>query len=411
MSAFARSFRSFGAPPLARWLAGGALPALCILAFATSGHAQSFQSQAPFAILLDSDTGAVLYEKAADELMAPASMAKLATVLVAFEEIAAGRLTLDSEISISENAWRKGGAPSGGSTMFALLNSRIRLSDILHGVIVQSGNDASIALAEAIAGDEPTFGRVMTERVRALGLTKSVFRNATGMADPQQRVTARELARLSDHIIKTYPELYKIFGLRDFTWNKIRQQNRNPLLTMDIGADGLKTGNIDESGFGLVGSAVQNGQRLIIVVNGLKSGRDRAVEARKLLEWGFRAFERRQLFNDGEIVGEASVYGGEKGRVGLRARGAISLLLPRGSSERLAARIVYRGPLAVPVQEGAEVARLVVTRGDVKTLDVPLYAAETVREGTLQSRALDALFEATTGWVRKALSRSVSGPT
>lgn len=395
----------------ARLLLGGLILTLGLLASIASVQAQSFQSPAPFALLLDSDTGAVLYEKAADELMAPASMAKLATVLVAFEEIGAGRLTLDSEIGISENAWRKGGAPSGGSTMFAMLNSRIKLSDILHGIIVQSGNDASIALAEAIAGDEATFGRVMTERVRAIGLTKSVFRNATGMADPQQRVTARELARLAEHIIKTYPEQYKIFGERDFTWNKIRQQNRNPLLTMDIGADGLKTGNIDESGFGLVGSAVQNGQRLIVVVNGLKTARDRANEARKLLEWGFRAFERRQLFASGETVGEASVYGGEKGRVALRSKAAVSLLVPRGSSERLAARIVYRGPLMVPVQEGAQVARLVVTRGDVTTLDVPLYAAETVQAGTLQSRALDALFEATTGWVRKALSRSVSGPT
>ncbi|WP_139384289.1 D-alanyl-D-alanine carboxypeptidase family protein [Bosea thiooxidans] len=385
---------------------GRLLLVLAMASLAAAGHAQSFQSPAPFAILLDSESGAVLYEKAADELMVPASMAKLATVLVAFQDMAAGRLTPDSEIGISENAWRKGGAPSGGSTMFAIVNSRLKLSDILQGIIVQSGNDASIALAEAIAGDEATFGRVMTERVRALGLTKSVFRNATGMPDPQQRVTARELALLADHIIKTYPELYKIFGQRDFTWNKIRQQNRNPLLTMDIGADGLKTGNIDESGYGLVGSAVQNGQRLIVVVNGLKTARDRASEARKLLEWGFRAFERRQLFAAGENVGEASVYGGEKGRVALRSKGAISLLMPRGSSERLTARIVYRGPLLVPVEEGAQVARLVVTRGDIKTLDVPLYAAEAVRTGPLQSRALDALLEAATGWVRKALSRS-----
>ncbi|WP_454656946.1 D-alanyl-D-alanine carboxypeptidase family protein [Bosea beijingensis] len=406
MSAFRRQ-PGFVAPPQAvRRLAAGLVFLLGLVCFGPIAFAQSFQSQAPFAVLLDSETGAVLYEKAADELMVPASMAKLATVLVAFQDITAGRLSLDSEISISENAWRKGGAPSGGSAMFAIINSRIKLSDILQGIIVQSGNDASIALAEAIAGDEPTFGRIMTERVRGLGLTKSVFRNATGMPDPQQRVTARELALLADHIIKTYPELYKIFGQREFTWNKIRQQNRNPLLTMDIGADGLKTGNIDESGFGLVGSAVQNGQRLIVVVNGIKTARDRATEARKLLEWGFRAFEKRQLFAAGETVGEASVYGGEKGRVGLRSKSTVSLLLPRGSTERLAARIIYRGPLTVPVQEGAEVARLVVTRGDIKTLDLPLYAAESVQAGTLQSRALDALLEATTGWVRKALSRS-----
>lgn len=391
-------------PRCLRWLG----LALAIFALAASGPtlAQSFQSAAPYAVLLDSASGTVLYEKAADELMAPASLAKIATAFVAFQEIAQGRLTLDSEIAISENAWRKGGGVSGGSTMFAQLNSRVKLSDILHGIIVQSGNDASIALAEAVAGDETTFARIMTERVRAIGLSKSVFRNATGMGDPQQKVTARELALLTDHIVKTYPEHYRIFGQREFTWNKIRQQNRNPLLTMDIGADGLKTGNIDESGFGLVGSAVQNGQRLIVVVNGLKTSRDRATEARKLLEWGFRAFEARRIFEAGDIVGEASVFGGEKSRVPLKAKGPVSLLLPRGSSERLTARIVYRGPLTVPVQEGAEVARLLVTRGEVKTLDIPLYAAESVQPGTLQSRALDALMEAATGWVRKAMGRS-----
>ncbi|MDR6870101.1 D-alanyl-D-alanine carboxypeptidase (penicillin-binding protein 5/6) [Bosea sp. BE125] len=372
----------------------------------TGLRAQNFQSPAPYAVLLDSASGTVLYEKAADELMVPASLAKIATALVAFQEITQGRLTLDSEIGISENAWRKGGGVSGGSTMFAILNSRVKLSDILQGLIVQSGNDAAIALAEAIAGDEPTFARVMTERVRALGLTKSVFRNATGVGDPEQKVTARELARLADHIIKTYPELYKIFGQREFTWNKIKQQNRNPLLAMEIGADGLKTGNIDEAGFGLVGSAVQNGQRLIVVVNGLKTARDRAQEARKLLEWGFRAFEARKIFGEDEIVGEASVFGGAKGRVALKAKGPVSLLLPRGAGERLNARIVYRGPLVAPVQEGAEVGRLLVTRGEVKTLEVPLYAAETVESGTLQRRALDAVMELATGWVRKVLKRS-----
>lgn len=390
----------------AHWLRLAIGASLALAVTLSSAASQSFQSAAPYAVLLDSASGTVLYEKAADELMAPASMAKVATALVAFQEIAQGRLALDSEISISENAWRKGGGVSGGSTMFAQLNSRVKLSDILHGIIVQSGNDASIALAEAVAGDEATFARIMTERMRGLGLPKSVFRNATGMGDPQQKVTAREMALLADHIIKTYPEHYRIFGEREFTWNKIRQQNRNPLLTMDIGADGLKTGNIDESGYGLVGSAVQNGQRLIVVVNGLKTGRERANEARKLLEWGFRAFEARRIFEAGEIVGEASVFGGEKGRVGLKAKGPVSLLLPRGSSERLNARVVYRGPLTAPLQEGTEVARLLVTRGEVKTLDIPLYTAESIHTGTLQSRALDALLEAATGWVRKAMGRS-----
>lgn len=392
-----------------RFLARGgrSLGAVAFLLAAIPGAgAQSFQSAAPHAVLLDSGSGAILYEKAADELMVPASLAKIATALVAFQEIEQGKMTLDTEITISENAWRKGGGVSGGSTMFALVNSRVKLGDILQGLIVQSGNDAAIALAEAVAGDEANFARLMTERVRALGLSKSVFRNASGMADPEQKVTARELARLSDHIIKTYPELYKIFGQREFTWNKIRQQNRNPLLAMDIGADGLKTGNVDDSGYGLVGSAVQKDQRLIVVVAGLKNARDRASEGRKLLEWGFRSFEQRQVFAAGETVGEASVYGGEKGRVALKAKGPVNLLVPRGSSERLNARIVYRGPLQAPVEEGAQVARLLVTRGEVKTLDIPLYTAEAVKVGSLQQRALDALFEVSTGWIRKALGRS-----
>lgn len=407
MSIASREKTAFGRTLTA--MSAGLVPAILAVALAllpAVALAQNFQSQAPYAVLLDSGSGAVLYEKAADEPMVPASLAKIATVLVAFEEIAQGRLSLDSEIGISENAWRKGGGVSGGSSMFAVLNSRVKLSDILQGIIVQSGNDASIALAEAIAGDEATFARVMTERVRALGLTKSVFRNATGMGDPQQKVTARELALLSDHIVKTYPDLYRIFGQREFTWNKIRQQNRNPLLTMDIGADGLKTGNIEEAGYGLVGSAVQNGQRLIVVVNGLKTARDRASEARKLLEWGFRAFEARQIFAANDTVGEASVFGGEKGRVALKAKGSVSLLLPRGSGDRISARILYRGPLVAPVEEGAQVARLVVMRGEVRTLDVPLYAAETVAPGTLQSRALDSLMEVATGWIRKAMGQS-----
>jgi D-alanyl-D-alanine carboxypeptidase (penicillin-binding protein 5/6) len=272
---------------------------------AARAQGQPFQSTAPFAVLLDSDTGAVLYEKAADDLMVPASMAKLMTLEVLFNEIAQGRVRLEDEFVISESAWRRGGGVSGGSTMFAVLNSRVKVSDLILGMAVQSGNDAAIAVAEAIAGSEGAFATRMTARARELGLRKSTFTNATGMGDPDQKVTARELAQLANHIVRTYPELYKAFGQREFTWNKIRQQNRNPLLTMEIGADGLKTGNITESGFGLVGSAVQNGQRLIVVVNGLKTGKDRADEARRLLTWGFRSFESREIFPAGAVIADA----------------------------------------------------------------------------------------------------------
>jgi serine-type D-Ala-D-Ala carboxypeptidase (penicillin-binding protein 5/6) len=378
--------------------------ALCAAAWPFPSRAQIFQTLAQQAILVDATSGTVLFEKNADDLTAPASMAKTMTVEVVFNEIRKGRLSLDSEFTVSENAWRKGGGGSGGSSMFAQLNSTIKLSDLLRGIIVQSGNDASIVAAEGIAGTEENFARMMTERARQLGMPKSTFRNATGYGHPEQKVTVRELAKLAIHIIETYPDLYPIFSEREFTWNRIRQQNRNPLLAMDIGADGLKTGNIDEAGFGLIASAVQNGQRLVLVVNGLKTARDRAAESRKLIEWGFRSFESRQLFAAGETVGEAQVFGGERRSLPLVSPKPIRLLLPRGSSDRLVARIVYTGPLRAPIEKGAQVARLQVTRGDIQALEVPLYAGDTVPVGTLSQRAFDGLLEFGTGLIRRAFS-------
>jgi D-alanyl-D-alanine carboxypeptidase (penicillin-binding protein 5/6) len=320
-----------------------------------------------------------------------------------------GRLTMDSEFPISENAWRKGGGGSGGSSMFARVNTTVRLEDLLRGLIIQSGNDAAIAIAEGVSGTEDSFARLMNQRAREIGLTKSAFRNATGYGHPEQKVTVRELAKLALHIIETYPDYYKMFGEREFTWNKIRQQNRNPLLTMDIGADGLKTGNIDEAGYGLMGSAVQNDQRLIVVVNGLKTAKDRAAESRKLLDWGFRAFESQQLFDAGQVVGEAQVFGGSKRSLPLVSKKPIRVLVPRGEGERVTARIIYTGPLKAPVQKGAEVARLQVNRGEMQALDMPLYASEDIQEGTMSQRALDGLLEFSTGWVRRAFTSVVEG--
>ena len=248
-----------------------------------AAQAQNFQTTAPTAILMDAGSHAVLFEKNADELTAPASMAKTMTAEVVFNEIKNGRLNFDSEFMISENAWRKGGGGSGGSSMFAKVNTSVRLEDLIRGLVVQSGNDAAIAIAEGIAGTEDNFARMMNERAKQIGLSQSTFRNATGYGHPEQKVTVRDLAKLALHIIETYPDLYKIFGEREFTWNKIRQQNRNPLLFMDIGADGLKTGNIDESGFGLIGSAVQNDQRLIVVVKA--SRRPRIVPTSPASSW------------------------------------------------------------------------------------------------------------------------------
>jgi serine-type D-Ala-D-Ala carboxypeptidase (penicillin-binding protein 5/6) len=372
-------------------------------------QAQNFQTGAPTAILMDAGSHAVLFEKNADELTAPASMAKTMTAEVVFNEIKNGRLNFDSEFTISENAWRKGGGGSGGSSMFAKVNTPVRLEDLLRGLIIQSGNDAAIAIAEGVAGTEDNFARMMNERAKQIGLAKSTFRNATGYGHPEQKTTVRDLSKLALHIIETYPDLYKIFGEREFTWNKIRQQNRNPLVFLDIGADGLKTGNIDESGYGLIGSAVQNDQRLIVVVNGLKTAKDRAAESRKLLDWGFRAFETQQLFAEGQVVGEAQVFGGNRRSLPLVSKKPIRVLVPRGEGERVTARIVYTGPLKAPVQKGTEVARLQVNRGDMQALEMPLYANEDIQEGTLSQRALDGLLEFSTGWVRRAFTSVIEG--
>ena len=350
-----------------------------------------FKTSIPHAILMEADSGSVLFEKGADDLLYPASLAKLMTAEFIFDQLTLGNITMEDMAMVSENAWRKGGAPSGTSAMFAPIHSKVKVSDLLRGIIVQSGNDACIAIAEALAGNEAAFGDMMTKRAREIGLTKSTFTNPTGLHEPGMKVTPRELAKLAQHIIKTYPEYYKIYGEREFTYNKIRQFNRNPLLAW--GADGLKTGFTKESGYGLVASAEQHGMRLIAVVMGAKGEKERADEARKLLEWGFRSFEARILFAEGQTVGEAKVFGGEKGYVPLVGAGEIRLMVPRNVNERILARIVYTGPVPAPVQEGQQVGILKVWRGDTLALEVPLRTGENIGKGSLSQRAFDAVAE------------------
>jgi len=348
---------------------------------------------APHAILVDAENGGVLYERNPDVLIFPASLAKLMTSEYVFHEIQQGRVKLTDGYSVSENAWRKGGAASHGSTMFAALNSKIPVDDLLHGMIIQSGNDACIVLAEGIAGTESEFAVKMTQRAREIGLEKSVFTNSNGLPDPGTKVTTRELAILARHIILDYPELYKIFGQPDFTWGKIRQQNRNPLLGSVIGADGLKTGFTSDAGYGLVGSAVQDGLRLIVVVNGAKDAKERGDEAKKLLEWGFRSFETRNLFAEGQIVGAAKVYGGASGSVPLQATGLVKMMVPKSGGEKLIARIAYQGPVPAPITQGQQIGMLKVWRDDKLVLQIPLKAAESVAKGNISQRAIDAVSE------------------
>jgi D-alanyl-D-alanine carboxypeptidase (penicillin-binding protein 5/6) len=392
-----------------------AVVAALIIGLASSASAQAtIETEARFAILIDAATGTVLFEKNADQLMAPASMAKLMTAEVVFNEIASGRLSLDTEFPISQFAWRTGGAPSGTSSMFAQLNSRVSVRDLLRGAIIVSGNDACIALAEGIAGNEAAFAERMTRRAREIGLTRSRFTNSTGLPDPDLRVTARELAMLAAHIIRTYPQFYSWYAEREFRWHTVRrpQQNRNPLLRDFPGADGLKTGYTDESGFGLTGSAERNGRRLIVVVNGLESDRARGNEARRLLEWGFRNFDNRRLFGAGETVGEAQVFGGAASRVALAPREDITVLIPREANPRdLRARVRYSGPIRAPIQRGQEIARLQVYNGQTLALDRPLVAAADVEAGTLWQRSLDAAWELGVDLIQRGYRATLGGGT
>lgn len=407
----ARATGAFSAPRrIVRWARLATVAAaLCGLSAPAVAQAQkspdTFQTSAPHAILIDADTDTVLFEKNADQLMYPASLNKLMTMAVVLNEIKEGRLNPDTEFTVSEYAWRHGGAPSRSSSMYVALHSKVKVRDLIQGVIIQSGNDACIVLAEGIAGSETAFAEMMNKRAREIGLVKSNFTNSTGLHDPDLKVTARELAKLAQHLIQTYPEFYKIYGEREFTWNKIRQQNRNPLLTMNIGADGLKTGFTDEAGYGLVGSAVQNGLRLIVVVNGLKSAKDRAEEGRKLLEWGFKGFESRLLFAEEEAIGDAKLYGGASGRVPLTAGKPVKLLVPKNASEKIIARIVYTGPVAAPVEKGQPIGKLKISRGDNVVLEVPLQAAESVPRGNMAQRAFDAASELVVSLFRAGVER------
>ena len=357
------------------------------------------------AVLMDYENGSYLFERAADQAVPPASLTKLMTMEVVFQALKEGKLKLDQELLISPYAWRTGGAPSRGSTMFASVNSRIKVEDLIQGVIVDSGNDASIAFAEALDGSERDFAAHMTRRAHELGLETANFQNSTGLDAPDHKISVRDLALLSAHIIRTYPEFFKYYSQRDFTWNKITQKNRNPLLDLDIGADGMKTGYTKESGYGLVGTAVQNGIRLIVVVNGAPSLKERADDAKKLLEWGFRSFDPKPLVNADQVVAEARVFGGDSFHVPLKSEKALHIFTPHGASSRLLIRVVYTGPLRAPITRGAQVARLKVWREKRLVLDGPLFAAVDVGEGGVGHRAADGAYELAVDLVRLALSK------
>ncbi len=351
-----------------------------------------FETVAPNAILLDAKSGEVFFEKSADAAIPPASMSKLMTQSIVFDLLKSGELKEDQEFTVTEDAWRRGGSPSGSSTMYAELNSKVRVIDLLRGAIIQSANDACITLAAGIAGSELAFTELMRKKAEKLGLQHSTFKNATGLPDPGHLMSVRDLSILARHIIYDHPERYPLYAEGKFTWNKIEQQNRNPLLKDYTGADGMKTGFTKEAGYGLVGSVQRDGRRLIMVVAGLKSANERKDEAQKLLDWGFRQFKTVDVFDKDETVANARVWGGSENWVELRTAQAFQVALTAKEQKTVELKLSYTGPLMAPVKAGTEVgkARVIVGGKTVAEVSV-LTASEVPAIDSMLDKAMDSL--------------------
>lgn len=359
--------------------------------FAAAGRADAIETRASHAILMDYETGMVLLEHNPDTLMSPASMSKLMTILMVFEAVEDGRIRLEDEFFVSDDAWRRGGAKSGGSTMFLVARSRVSVEDLLRGVIIQSGNDACIVLAEGLGGSEPGFAAMMTERARDMGMENSTFTNATGWPEAGHKTTARDLARLTRHLIRRHAPYYGMFAERSFTWNGITQPNRNPLLYANMGGDGLKTGHTEDSGYGLVASAEQNGRRLILVMNGLETKKERSSEARRLMNWGFRAFRNETLATRDTVVARAPVWQGEFAKVGLAPEKAFRVVLPRTGLRKMVVTASYDKPMLAPIDKGMVAGKLRVTLPGMETQEVNLVTTAGMKREGMFARALSAM--------------------
>ena len=351
------------------------LIALIAFAVAAPAAAATIETPAREAILVDFATGAVLFGKEADKRMPPASMSKLMTIYMVFERLKEGRLKLDDEFTVSEAAWRM-----GGSKMFVHVGDSVTVSDLLRGIIVQSGNDACIVVAEGLSGSEQKFAEEMNEMAKRIGLTDSHFTNASGWPDPDHYMSARDLAKLAQRLIADHPEYYETFKEKDFTYAEIKQGNRNPLLYKNIGADGLKTGHTEASGFGLVASAERDGRRLILVVNGLESMNQRSSESERLLNLGFREYQTYALFKAGEPVTNAEIWLGEEASVPLILEEPLTVALSRKSRQGMKVTASYDGPIAAPVAKGARIGVLRIEGPEMEPIEKPLIAADAVEE-------------------------------
>lgn len=338
--------------------------------------AQGFETAARQAFMVDFQTGAVMYNKNGDELMPPSSMSKLMTAFMVFERLAAGTLQMTDQMGVSEKAWK-----TGGSKMFVHVGDRVSVEDLLRGVIIQSGNDACVVLAEGLAGSEERFAEQMTARARELGMTKSVFKNATGLPQDGHLMTPRELALLAREIIIRFPQFYRFYSEISFTYNNIKQGNRNPLLYKNTGADGMKTGHTDAAGYGLTASAKRDGRRIIMVVNGLKSMNERSRESERLLDWGFNEFDTYKIFSPGQVVDTAGVWLGVQPSVPLTVSKETYVTLSKRDRPGLKVTAVWDNPIPAPIQAGQPVGRLLIAAPEMdrleqpRQIEVPLVAA------------------------------------
>ena len=362
------------------------------LALPAFGQNAGFQTKAPHAVIMDYETGEVLYEKGARAAIAPASMTKIMTADMVFEALKNGTVTPDTEFQVSEEAWRRGGVKSGSSTMFLKVKSSVRVEDLLRGIIIQSGNDACIVVAEGLAGSETEFADQMTARAKAIGLESASFRNSTGWPHPEHKISAFDLAQLARHSIKTYPEYYSIYGEKSFTWNDIKQGNRNPLLGKFTGADGMKTGSTEASGYGLVGSAERAGKRRIVVINGLESKSDRADVSLRLMSAAFSQFKVYQLYKSGDVIGDVDVYMGAAEKVKVRIDQNVQAGIFRGDRAKISS-VMMSKPAVAPIAVGDHIADMIISVPGREDKKIALFAAEDIKAKSLFAKAWTILIQ------------------
>lgn len=367
-----------------------AITLMMVSGFVGAARAESIETQARQAIIIDFKTGTILLEKNADELMVPSSMSKLMTAYMVFSKLKEGSWKMDDMLPVSETAWKRH-YKSGGSLMFLPVGSSAKVSDLIRGVIIQSGNDACSVLAEAHSGTEEAFAEDATQKARQLGMKNSTFRNASGWPDPEHLTTARDLSILARHLINDFPEYFPIYSEREFVFNGIRQGNRNPLLYGVSGADGLKTGHTEAAGYGLVGTVKRGERRVIMVINGLKSMKERAEESERLMEWAFREYDNYALFKAGDQVTDAEVWLGEAATVPLVAGEKLEVTMPRRARRDMKVTAVYDGPVPAPIRKGDVVGKLLITAPGQPNVELPLVADADVPKLGFAGRMTEAL--------------------